>query len=81
MPRYYEIESAFRQAIKIDERGRRTVTTRDFVAGLERVNWKFTMAEANRWIENNIATFRDVSTEEGEARTFWMFNPNNGGLG
>ncbi|ELQ6036667.1 hypothetical protein R2226_000778 [Cronobacter sakazakii] len=31
MPRYYEIETAFRRAMKIVARGRRTVTTVDFV--------------------------------------------------
>ncbi|WP_368900335.1 hypothetical protein [Mixta calida] len=81
MPRYYEIDTAFRRAIQMDSRGRRTVTTRDFVAELARVNWSFSMAEANQWIENNISTFKDISTAEGQERTFLMFNPNNGGLG
>jgi len=36
------------------------------------------LREANQWIENYTHNFRDISTEEGEARTFQMFNPNGG---
>ncbi|WP_264880328.1 hypothetical protein [Enterobacter roggenkampii] len=39
MPRQYEIEGAFRAAVKIEQTGRRTVTTEDFVKKLEAVNW------------------------------------------
>ncbi len=39
MPRRYEIDAAFKQAIKISEKGRRTVTTKDFVAELAKRNW------------------------------------------
>ncbi|WP_411705957.1 hypothetical protein [Edaphovirga cremea] len=39
MPRRYEIDAAFKQAIKISEKGRRTVTTEDFVAELAKRNW------------------------------------------
>ncbi|MDR7344518.1 hypothetical protein J2X14_002954 [Pantoea alhagi] len=52
----------------------------DFVNELARVNWQFTLAEANAWIENNISTFKDVSINESEARTFLMHNSNNGGM-
>ncbi|WP_338574185.1 hypothetical protein VRB37_06370 [Erwinia billingiae] len=46
---------------------------------LTKVNHDFTLAEANRWIEHYQGNFRDISTEEGERRTFHLFNPNNGG--
>lgn len=78
MPRYYEIEVAFRSAIQIAPNGRRTVTTEAFVQKLEERNWYWTLEEANRWIEASVSTFRDVSTEEGEKRTFMVFNPNGG---
>lgn len=78
MPREYEKAVAFRNAIKRDEQGRYTVTTVDFVKELERLNWHFSLKEANRWVEIYTSTFRDVSTKEGEERTFQVFNPNGG---
>lgn len=79
MARREDIPAAFRSSIKIAENGRRTVTTVDFVETLARVNYDWSLAEANRWIEHYQSTFKDVSTEEGERRTFLLFNPNNGG--
>ena len=78
MPREYEKETAFRNAIKRDQQGRYTVTTVDFVTELERLNWHLTLKEANRWVEIYTSTFRDVSTKEGEERTFQVFNSNGG---
>ncbi|MGL5454035.1 MAG: hypothetical protein ACRDB3_03960 [Citrobacter telavivensis] len=51
MPRCYEIEIAFRAAIVIVPNGSRTVTTVDFVRELRKVNWEFSLGEANNWIE------------------------------
>lgn len=79
MGRRDDIPAAFRASIIIAESGRRTVTTEDFVAALAQVNFEWSLAEANRWIEHYQSTFKDVSTEEGERRTFLLFNPNNGG--
>ncbi|ECR4399137.1 DNA polymerase V [Salmonella enterica] len=78
MPRNSDIENAFRNAIKQEPSGRRTVSTVDFVSELEALNWHMTMREANRWIEVHTTTFRDVSTEEGERRIFQVYNPNGG---
>ncbi len=78
MPRLYQIEGAFRAAIKIEPSGRRTVTTQAFVKELEKVNWRWSLRQANTWIETYVTTFRDVSDQEGEARTFQLFNPNGG---
>ncbi|MFZ4998392.1 DNA polymerase V [Enterobacter asburiae] len=78
MPRLYEIEGAFRAAIKIEPSGKRTVTTQAFVNELEKVNWCWSLKQANTWIETYVTTFRDVSDQEGEARTFQLFNPNGG---
>jgi hypothetical protein len=49
-----------------------------FVQELSKVNWNWTMKQANEWIEWYVTTFRDVSTQEGENRTFQLFNPNGG---
>ena len=78
MGRRYEIDAAFKSAIKISEKGRLTVCTEDFVAELEKANWHWGLKEANQWIEINVSTFRDVSTIEGEQLTFMLYNPNGG---
>lgn len=78
MPRLYEIEVACRNAIEIQPNGRRILTTRRFLQELEKVNWIWSAKQANQWVENYVTTFRDVSTEEGDNRTFQLFNPNGG---
>ncbi|WP_458646109.1 hypothetical protein [Citrobacter portucalensis] len=78
MPRYYEIEPAFFAAVQVAANGKRTVTTADFVKALANVNWHWSMKQANEWIEMSVSTFKDVSTQEGENRTFLLFNPNGG---
>lgn len=79
MGRRDDIPAAFRASIQIAANGRRTVTTADFVASLAQVNYDWSPKQANEWIEHYQSTFRDVSTEEGERRTFQLFNPNGGG--
>ncbi|MGP2481320.1 DNA polymerase V [Pantoea eucalypti] len=78
MPRDYEIKDAFVSAIKTKAGAGRIVTTEEFVKELERLNWHFSLREANQWIKTNTTTFRDVSTQEGEAKTYQQFNPNGG---
>ncbi|MGO2458843.1 MAG: DNA polymerase V [Ewingella sp.] len=78
MTRRYEIDAAFKAAIKISEKGRRTVSTEDFCAELEKVNCRWELKEANRWIEMYVSAFRDVSERDGEHRIFMLYNPNGG---
>jgi hypothetical protein len=78
MPRHYEIKHAFMNAMKRDPGLGVIVTTQEFVQQLERLNWHFSLREANQWIKTNTVTFRDVSTEEGESKTYKQFNPNGG---
>ncbi len=78
MPRRDDIERAFCAAIIFEPSGRRTVKTSDFVRELKRVNWDFSLKDANDWIEASVSTFKDVSTTEGEERLFMLFNPNGG---
>ncbi len=78
MPRYSEIEPAFWSAMTIAPDGKKTVTTADFVRELDKVNWYWSLKKANEWIEMSVTTFKDVSTQEGENRTFMLFNPNGG---
>lgn len=70
MPRNSDIEIAWRQAIVIEPNGRRTVTTSGFIRELAKVNWIWSLRQANQWIEHYVTTFRDVSTQDGDDRTF-----------
>lgn len=76
MPRKSDIEQAFRNAIKHEQSGRRTVTTVDFVKELAKLNWYWSQREANVWIEYYVTTFKDISAVEGEGRTFMLYNPD-----
>lgn len=78
MPRRYEIDAAWRAAITREQDGRQTVTTAAFVRELHKFNWHWTPRQANQWIETYVTVFRDVSPNEGENRTFQLFNPNGG---
>lgn len=78
MPRRYEINAAWRAAIRREANGRQTVTTGDFVCELEKFNWHWSLRQANQWIETCVTVFRDVSTVEGKNHTFQLFNPNGG---
>lgn len=73
MPRYHEIPVAFKKSITTDPAGRRIVRTEDFVRELAALNHHFTLRQANQWIEHYQSSFSDISTEEGEKRTFHMF--------
>ena len=78
MPRRDDIETAFRQSIVMEPSGRRTVTTENFVQTLLTFNWYWSPKQANEWIEGHVSTFKDISQQEGELRTFMMYNPNGG---
>ncbi|MEM6162033.1 DNA polymerase V [Erwinia sp. P6884] len=79
MGRRDDIPAAFRASIRISEKGWRTVSTADFVRNLSLYGHEWGLKEANRWVEHYQSSFKDVSTEEGERRTFMLINPNNGG--
>jgi len=78
MARYYEIDSAWRASIERDPNGRQTVTTKNFVSQLEQINFHWSYRQANQWIETYVTVFKDISDQEGENRTFMLFNPNGG---
>ncbi|STB30845.1 Uncharacterised protein [Citrobacter koseri] len=64
--------------IRIEPNGRRTVTTQAFLSELGKVNWNWSLGQANTWIETYVTTFKDVTDHEGKDRTFQLFNPNGG---
>ncbi|BEA10571.1 TPA: DNA polymerase V [Escherichia coli] len=78
MARRYEIPGAFTAAIKSQPGGPRTISTQDFVSELAKVNWHWSLQEANKWIEHYVTTFKDISPNEGENRLFMLYNPNGG---
>ncbi|MGQ7076151.1 DNA polymerase V, partial [Escherichia sp. SP-MK2] len=48
------------------------------VTQLAKVNWHWSLHEANKWIEHYVTTFKDISPNEGENRLFMLYNPNGG---
>lgn len=76
MGRSYEIPIAFSASVKVDPKGKRTVETVDFVRELALRNHHFTLREANIWIEHYQSTFKDISTQEGDRRTFMLYSHN-----
>lgn len=78
MPRYHEIDCAWRASIMREANGRQTVTTETFVKELAKVNFHWSLRQANQWIETYVTVFKDVSPVEGESRTFQLYNPNGG---
>ena len=78
MARRYEIPGAFTAAIKKAPNWLQTVSTQDFVTQLEKINWRWSLREANQWIESYVTTFKDISPHEGENRLFMLYSPNGG---
>lgn len=74
MAKQVDIEWAFRKSIRVCRSGKRTVETADFIAELARYNWNWGLKEANHWIEIHYSSFKDISSEEGERRTFMLYN-------
>jgi len=79
MSRRYEIPYAFRNSMVIEPSGRRILRTVDFVRELALINHHWSLKQANLWIEHYQHGFTDISTEEGENRTFFFYNPNSRG--
>ncbi len=78
MPRQDDIRIAFMRAIRIETNGRRTVTTDDFCREMRAVGWDMTRRQANEWIRLTTRTFKDISTHEGDDKTYMQYNPNGG---
>ncbi|HDU1487076.1 TPA: DNA polymerase V [Klebsiella pneumoniae] len=74
----HKIREAFADSVSVNPKGYRYLRTKDFVCALQSRGIHFSGREANQWIENYVTTFRDVSTQEGDDRTFQLFNPNGG---
>ncbi len=53
MPRTADIHAAFIAAIELNPKGYRYLRTDSFIQKLRGLNWHFTRADANSWIERN----------------------------
>ena len=71
MPRTYEINAAFREAVRLDAKGQKVLRTDDFIRELSKRNWHFTEKDANDWIERNQSFFVDKTPDLSENR-LWM---------
>ncbi|WP_318392401.1 DNA polymerase V [Enterobacter sp.] len=78
MARRKDIVGAFFDSIVIEPSSRRIVRTADFVRRLEEHTHFFSLSEANAWIALYARTFEDCSTEEGERKTYFQYDPNGG---
>lgn len=71
MPRIYEINAAFRKAVRLDAKGQKVLRTQDFIRELRERNWHFSEKDANDWIEQNQSFFVDKTPDFSENR-LWM---------
>lgn len=78
MLRRYDIEAAFGSIVVIEPGRRRTLRTVDFMRELKKVNWNFSLRDANAWVEASVSTYKDISPTDGEERLFMLCNPNGG---
>lgn len=78
MARESDIKAAFMAAMRREQGLSIIVTTQEFVRHVERLDWHFSLREANQRIKSNTVTFRDASTQEGESKTYRRFKQNGG---
>lgn len=71
MPRIYEINAAFREAVRLDAKGQKVLKTQDFIRELRHNNWHFSEKDANDWIEQNQKDFVDKTPDSSDNR-LWM---------
>ncbi|WP_431105376.1 hypothetical protein [Enterobacter kobei] len=71
MPRTADIQTAFHEAIHLNPKGYRYVSTNRFIAKLREKNWHFSQADANSWIERYQPDFADKTTDSGDNR-YWI---------
>ncbi len=76
MPRMYEIPHAFDDAMQRAKDGRWTVSTRDFIRELEKLNHHFSPRQANDWIARYKSGWRLYEEGENGFNIYTRFNPN-----
>ena len=71
MPRKPDIYAAFNAAVQLNPKGYKCLRTADFIRELLKVNWHFSQADANDWIERYQPDFIDKTPDFSENR-LWM---------
>lgn len=71
MPRTSDINAAFAAAIQQNPKGYRYLDTDSFLMKLRELNWHFSRADANAWIERYQPDFADKTEGQGENR-YWI---------
>ncbi|MEH0065534.1 hypothetical protein V6231_03485 [Escherichia coli] len=71
MPRRNDIHAAFVAAIQLNPKGYQCLKTSDFIRELAKANWHFTLADANKWIEQYQGFFVDKTPDDSENR-YWI---------
>ncbi|MBK4119165.1 hypothetical protein JHE03_23050 [Pluralibacter gergoviae] len=71
MARTSDIKAAFCAAVQLNPKGYQCLRTSDFIRSLAAVNWHFTRADANAWIEREQPEFLDKTTTDTDGR-FWI---------
>ncbi|WP_121553973.1 DNA polymerase V [Gibbsiella quercinecans] len=76
MARDYEIPHAFNAAIKRDVTGKFTVSVRDFIHELVKVNHHFCPQQANDWIRRYQYKWRVYEEGASGLHVYVRYNPN-----
>lgn len=71
MPRQPDIHAAFLASIQRNPKGYLCLNTDKFIAELREINWHFSQADANAWIERYQPDFADKTTNDSENR-YWI---------
>lgn len=71
MARTTDINTAFHEAIQLNHKGYRYISTDDFVTKLRDKNWHFSRTDANAWIERYQPDFADKTTNGSDNR-YWI---------
>lgn len=71
MPRTADIQTAFAEAIQLNPKGYRYLSTDSFIEKLRGLNWHFNRTDANAWIERYQPDFADKTTNGSDNR-YWI---------
>lgn len=70
------IQSSFVEAIQLNAKDYRYLSTDSFIARMRKKNWHSILADANQWIERNQPDFAQKTTDGSDNR-YWTL-PNMG---
>ncbi|EMW2231040.1 hypothetical protein M8R60_09220 [Enterobacter hormaechei] len=71
MPRTADIQTAFNEALQLNPKGNRYLSTDSFMTKIREMNLHFSRDEANAWIEHHQPDFAN-KTIEGSDNRYWI---------